>query len=149
MIEQQPVPGIIRDGSMPVRQKIGRKRGDDWHKYATDAHRRIHRLHGLYGLVRLNGTKSLTKPGVSTESAVNVRGYTIAPFRFAEDSGGLCDGFGVRWQSRSRLVSGLGRRAAGSSIRFCAGGTLDLTAADGHARSAVFRRSRMFSTWRR
>jgi len=52
-----------------------------------------HRLHGLYGLVRLNGTKSLTKSGVSTESAVNVRGYTIAPFRFAEDSGGLCDGF--------------------------------------------------------
>src|SRR6266436_10380727 len=64
------------DEPLPVRRKIGLKRGDDWHKYAADAHRMIHRLHALYGLVRLNGTKSLTKPGVSTESAVNVRTLT-------------------------------------------------------------------------
>src|SRR6516165_10525902 len=102
------------DEPVAIRRKVCLKRGDDWHKYAADAHRMIHRLHGLYRLIRLNGTKSLTKPGVSTESAVNVRGYTVAPFRFAEDSGGLCYGFGVQRQSRSCLVSGLGRRAAGS-----------------------------------
>src|SRR2546430_417129 len=124
------------DEPVAVRRKIGLKRGDDWHKYAADAHRMTHRLHGLYGLVRLNGTKSLTKSGVSTESAVNVRGYTIAPFRFAEDSGGLCDGFGVRWQSRSRLVSGLGRRAPGGSGWFFAWGTAGPNAGGGHAPSA-------------
>src|SRR5438876_2780232 len=52
------------DEPVAVRRKIGLKRGDDWHKYAADAHRMIHRLHGL---VRLNGTKSFTKPGVSIE----------------------------------------------------------------------------------
>src|SRR5438093_1491531 len=52
------------DEPVAVRRKIGLKRGDDWHKYAADAHRMIHRLHGL---VRLNGTKSVTKPGVSIE----------------------------------------------------------------------------------
>src|SRR5260370_33985335 len=125
------------DEPVAFRRKIGIKRGDDWHKYAADAHRMIHRLHGLYGLVRLNGTKSLTKPGVSTESAVNVRGYTIAPFRFAEDSGGLCDGFGVRSQSRSRLVSGLGRRAGGRSVLVFAGGTVVLSARDATHSHAV------------
>src|SRR6266516_7625531 len=63
------------DEPVAVRRKIGLKRGDDWHKYAADAHRMIHRLHGL---VRLNGTKSVTKPGVSIERGQRPRLHDCA-----------------------------------------------------------------------
>jgi hypothetical protein len=47
------------------------------------------------------------------------------------------------------VVLAIGPARAESSIRSCVGGTSDRTAADGHARFAVCRHSRTFSTWRR
>src|SRR5207247_8988892 len=63
------------DEPVAVRRKISLNRGDDWHKYAADAHGMIHRLHGL---VRLNGTKSVTKPGVSIERGQRPRLHDCA-----------------------------------------------------------------------